>query len=243
MKPTLTFLSALLLCGCVSLQTFAAQKPKAGVKTVTWAITPDPKLPNVLILGDSISIGYTLHVRELLKGKANVFRPHRPDGKRPENCSGTTAGIQRIDRWLAAQEKWDVIHFNWGLHDLKHVNAETGKNSNSFDDPQQAAPDAYEKNLKQIVAKLKATGAELIFATTTPYPDGVKPARLPADAKRYNDIATKIAKANDIAVNDLYSAILPRLKELQNPINVHFNKAGSAFLAKQVAAEIESALR
>jgi len=224
----------------------AVRKPKAGVAAETtlgpWAIEPNPKLPNVLILGDSISIGYTLQVRELLKGKANVFRPHVPGGKRPMNCAGTTSGVQKIDDYLAAQKKWDVIHFNWGLHDLKHVHPKTGQNSNSFDDPQQAAPDAYEKNLKEIVGKLKATGAKLIFATTTPYPDGVKPARLPADAKRYNDIALKIMKANGVAVNDLYSAVLPKLDKLQKPVNVHFSNEGSAFLAERVARAITPAL-
>ena len=56
-------------------------------RKANWNFTPDVDLPNVLILGDSISIGYTLQVRELLKGKANVFRPVNPTGTRPVNCS------------------------------------------------------------------------------------------------------------------------------------------------------------
>ena len=42
-------------------------------KAYKWQLVPDPSLPNVLILGDSISIGYTLYVREMLKGKANAL--------------------------------------------------------------------------------------------------------------------------------------------------------------------------
>src|SRR5690554_6092851 len=84
-------------------------------------------LPNVLILGDSISIGYTPFVQEYLKGKANVFRPVFENGK-PENCQGTTNGIKNIDRWLGTK-KWNIIHFNFGLHDIKHVDPVTGKNS------------------------------------------------------------------------------------------------------------------
>jgi hypothetical protein len=38
-------------------------------------INDDPALPRVLLIGDSISMGYTLPVRTALKGKANVHRP------------------------------------------------------------------------------------------------------------------------------------------------------------------------
>jgi len=70
-----------------------------------------PALPRVLLIGDSISIGYTVPVRELLKGAANVHRI-------PENGGPTTRGLERLDAWLGTNH-WDVIHFNWGLHDLK----------------------------------------------------------------------------------------------------------------------------
>jgi hypothetical protein len=66
-------------------------------------------LPRVLLIGDSISMGYTLDVRELLKGKANVHRI-------PTNGGPTTNGLKNIKAWLG-DSKWDVIHFNWGLHD------------------------------------------------------------------------------------------------------------------------------
>jgi choline-sulfatase len=217
-------------------------QPAAETVRGPWAITPDPKLPNVLILGDSISIGYTLKVREALQAKANVFRPCSANGMRAENCNGTTNGVQKTDGWLTGQ-KWDVIHFNFGLHDLKHVSP-TNKNvnSNSLDDPRQAEPQEYRENLSKIVAKLKATGAKLIYATTTSYPDGCSPARLPADANVYNNIATEIMRANDIEINDLHAACHDRLSDLQLPKNVHFNGAGEAFQAKIVADAIERAL-
>lgn len=70
-------------------------------------------LPRVLLIGDSISIGYTLHVRELLKGKANVHRI-------PANGGPTTNGVTHLKTWLG-DSKWDVIHFNFGLHDLVYM--------------------------------------------------------------------------------------------------------------------------
>lgn len=60
-------------------------------------VHPDRK--RVLILGDSISIGYTPFVRETLQADAVVVRPILSDGQ-PENCDGTTRGVQEIDRWL-----------------------------------------------------------------------------------------------------------------------------------------------
>lgn len=202
------------------------------------------ELPKVLILGDSISIGYTPHVKRLLKGKANVFRPTNAKGK-PENCAGTVNGIRQIDRWLAAEGgKWSVIHFNFGLHDLKRVDAKTKKNSNNPNDPHQSNPELYEKQLSQIVTKLLATKATLIFATTTPVPaGGVKPYRDVNDPERYNAIAKKIMEKNGIEVNDLFAFAEPKMKEIQIPVNVHFTKKGSEDLGKQVANVILKKLK
>lgn len=235
-----SFLSAAAVL--LSASCLMAQKD-APAKQGKWAETPDAKLPNVLILGDSISIGYTLQVRELLEGKANVFRPHVPDGTKPENCGGTTRGVASIDRWLG-DRKWDVIHFNWGLHDLKHV-TEPGGNTVSKDpkDPVQATVEQYTKNLQKIVDRLEETDATLIFATTTPVvPNTTGPLREPESPGKYNAAALKIMKKHDIAVNDLYSFCEPQVAKLQRPKNVHFTAEGSQTLAEQVAAAIEKAL-
>lgn len=203
---------------------------------VKRAFTPDPNLPNVLILGDSISMGYTLEVRKLLAGKANVFRP-------AENCQGTTVGVANIDRWLADQ-KWAVIHFNWGLHDLKHVKvAGENKNSSSPADPVQATVEQYGKNMAELVKKLQATGAKLVFATTTPVAPGTtNPLREPEAPAKYNEAALKIMTANKIKVDDLYGFVLPKLGKIQKRQNVHFTPAGSQLLAEQVAKAISAEL-
>src|SRR3954447_25970495 len=72
-----------------------------------WEYTPDPKLPNVLIIGDSISMGYTPPLREVLRGKANIFHPMRPDGKLPANCFYTSVCLTDLDKWLGST-KWSV---------------------------------------------------------------------------------------------------------------------------------------
>ncbi len=194
-------------------------------------------MPRVLILGDSISIGYTPYVKEMLASEAEVTRPN-------ENCQGTTNGIKKIDQWLG-DTHWDVIHFNFGLHDLKHVDAVTGKNSDNPKDPQQADIRQYAKNLQVITEKIKNSSTKAIFATTTPFPATVKnPVRYPEDAPKYNRSALKIMRKYHIAIDDLYAfALQDKIKALQIPDNVHFTKEGSMAIAQHVADSIRTALR
>ncbi|MDF7823590.1 sulfatase-like hydrolase/transferase [Pontiellaceae bacterium B12227] len=234
-----------LLCTC-TMHLYAA--PEAGSHAETnrktdWTFTPDAALPNVLILGDSISIGYTRQVRELLKGKANVYRPVNADGTRPKNCNGTVVGLKVAEPMLKAHE-WSVIHFNWGLHDLKHVKKPyTNIKSNDPNDPQQSTPQEYEANLREIVQALRKTDARLVFATTTPVvPGTLNPLRTPEAPVEYNAIAVKIMEENQIRMNDLHAYCLPNLAEWQQPKNVHFTPMGQQALAERVAAVISEEL-
>ena len=199
-----------------------AQNPHPSLKP----IQDNPKLPRVLLIGDSISMGYTIPVRKLLAGKANVHRV-------PENAAFTGHGLKQLDSWLSAGN-WDVIHFNFGLHDIKRM--DHGKQQVSLAD--------YEANLRTIVARLKKTGAKLIFATTTPVPEGkVSPPRIPADVEAYNDAALGVMKENGLGVTDLYSYAVRYSSEIQLPENVHFHERGYEALAKEVARRINEALR
>ena len=192
-------------------------------------------LPRVLLLGDSISIGYTVPVQKLLAGKANVHRA-------PTNCGPTTRGLQQLDRWIG-DKKWDVIHFNWGLHDLKYLGP-GGQNLADPSDPTskpQVPIDEYEKNLRQLVAKLKKTDARLIWCSTTPVPQGAK-GRVVGDSVKYNAVAAQVMQEHGVAVNDLYAFTKPQLKEIQKPADVHFTPAGSRALAEHVVAQISKAL-
>jgi len=195
-------------------------------------ITDIANLPRVLLIGDSISLGYTLPVRELLKGQANV---HRALG----NSGDTTRGLQQLDTWLGTG-KWDVIHFNFGLHDLKWLDAK-GKYV-APDQGKQVNPlPAYEANLRQLVTRLQATGAKLLWCSTTPVPDGsagrVKDAELD-----YNRIAAKVMQEKWIAIDDLHALVAPHQPQWQLPHNVHFSPEGYRALAAQVAASIRAQL-
>ena len=198
--------------------------------------------PKVLIIGDSISLGYTPVLQGILHKQVEIIRPLNKNGGWI-NCQGTKFSREMMDEWLAAGQ-FDVIHFNFGLHDLKHVHPETGRNSTDPTHPQQSNLEQYEKNLREIVAKLKATDAKLIFATTTPYPDKPGgPLRRSDQPAKYNQAALRIMKENGIRVNDLHGFVLPRMDELLLPNNVHFRPAANLELAEQVANEIKAALR
>ena len=211
----------------------AAQQPAEQPKvTVFTPAGEDPALPRVLLIGDSISIGYTLNVREYLAGKANVQRI-------PENGGPTTRGLKNIDAWLG-DKPWDLIHFNWGLHDLKYIVREEGEKPN-LEGGQQVPPEAYVKNLDTLVKRLKQTGAKLIWAATTPVPEGAA-GRIPGDSKVFNAAALKVMKKHGVPVNDLYAHIFPHLAKYQREADVHFFPEGSAFLGRKVADEILAAL-
>jgi lysophospholipase L1-like esterase len=215
----------------------------AGIVPAARGVAAD-ELPRVLLLGDSISIGYTPYVQQMLRDEAVVIRPMRSETA-AENCSGTTYGGEHVERWLKlGGGRWDVIHFNFGLHDLKRVDPQSGAPSDNPQHPRQAELDKYEAQLRTIVEKLQATGATLIFATTTPVPEGrVRPHRDVEDPPRYNEAALRVMKQYKVAINDLYGFALPRLEQIQHPVNVHFTPEGSRVLAEQVVRHIREALR
>lgn len=200
--------------------------PKERIEPAFVPVEDAAGLPRVLLLGDSISIGYTLPVRELLKGKANVHRP-------PTNCSSTGNALNQLDSWLG-KGKWDLIHFNFGLHDAKLPP----------EGVRHAPPAVYEKNLRELVKRLQATAATLVWASTTPVPNGgnLSPTRRFGSIDEYNAIARKVMAENGVKINDLNAEITPVLSTTQNPNDVHYTSEGSAILAKAVAESVAAGI-
>lgn len=212
-----------------------------GTRKCRFAQAATSSHPKALLLGDSISIGYTDFVVGILDGEVDVHRPLNANGGYL-NCEGTTKAKAEIDSWLGVGS-WDVIHFNFGLHDLKHVDPVTGRNSRKPEDPQQANVEQYAENLEAIVTKLKSTKAPLIFATTTPYPDDPGgPLRDPGQPERYNAAALAIMRRHGVTVNDLYGLVHSRMDEFLPPRNVHPRRAAYLVMARQVVAHLRKAL-
>ncbi len=189
----------------------------------------DPGLPRVLIIGDSISIGYTPRVRKLLDGKANVHRPKT-------NCRWSAFGNENVLQWIG-DEKWDLIHFNFGLWDWYGWSQEN-----------KSTPQTYATSLDGVVRKLKKSGARLIFAVTTPPCVGperkVKVVITNERADEFNKAARAVMKKHGVLINDLYSVIgNDRAKYQRGENDVHYNEAGRDLLAAQVSKMILKGLK
>ena len=192
--------------------------------------------PKVLIMGDSISIGYTPYVVENLKGLAEVKR-HRG------NAGPTIRGLAKIEEWLG-EEKWDLIHFNWGLWDLcyRHPQSKEQGRRDKKHGTLTTTLDQYEKNLDRLAARLKKTKAKLIWAHTSTVPDG-EAGRKVADDDKYNEVAARVMKRHGIPIHDLNSLTDEFPPELfVKPGDVHYKPEGSKKIGQAVAKEISLAL-
>ena len=194
------------------------KRDKIAGKSNAWDfVKDDPKLPRVLLIGDSVSRGYTQPTRKVLEGKANVHRA-------PTNCGPTASGVKNLDVWLG-EGKWDIIHFNFGIHDRSTPAAD------------------YVKRLEEIVSRLEKTGAKLIWASTTPIPDNPAQKQTAASIVEKNALAAEVMKKHGIPTDDLFAAITPHLAKLQNPNDVHFSGEGYDFLGAKVGEAILGRLK
>lgn len=245
------FITSLLLTSTVTLATEAkdAWQKLTGEKQAKRPeftyIQNNPNLANVLLYGDSISIGYTNRVREKLQGQANVYRLYRNGGESGSVVKKMTLmqkTMQNKDLTQPWNFEWDVIHFNVGLHDLKYVR--NGKLDKQKGD-QVSSISSYKENLHAIVEYLQklAPNAQLIFATTTPVPEGAD-GRFAGDAVKYNLAALDVLQHYpSIKINDLYTLTKPhQQKWWVKPGDVHYNKQGKNAQGDQVAGLIRSAL-
>jgi len=231
-----TKLIPLLFTAMLALHAFGqVQNTKPKRPNPMAPIKEMPGLPRVLLIGDSISIGYTLPTRALLKGKVNLHRI-------PTNGGPTIKGLEQIDTWLG-KKKWDVIHFNWGLHDLKYMGP-NGENLFPKDKggKVQVPIQEYEKNLERLVVRMKKTNAKLIWRNTTPVPPGSK-GRYVGDSIKYNAAAARVMIRHGIPTHDLFTMSKKRMKEIMLPANVHYTKDGSEVLGGDVAMVILEALK
>ena len=193
-------------------------------------------LPRILIIGDSISIGYTPFVSEIYDGRAEVSR-------NPGNAQHTGTGLEKLDEWLGDGD-WDLIHFNWGLHDLcyRHPDSPNLGRRDKERGFLTTSLEQYETNLDTLVRRLMQTGARLVWGNTSFVPDG-ELGRKKGDDLRYNAVAEKVMKRYGVPTNDIRSltASFPA-NRFRAPGDVHYTKEGSQAIALQVADAIDRAM-
>jgi acyl-CoA thioesterase-1 len=211
----------------------AANPADKPVDPALLQVEEDPKLPRVLLIGDSITMGYTPALRELLKGKANVQHP-------TQNCGPSSRIVSNLDQYLG-KKPWDVIQLNCGIHDVTYMNEDRKLTTPKDGGRPQVSLDEYRTNLEQIVARLKKTGAKLIWCTTTPISEPA-PYRIAGDVDRYNDVALQIMHNHGIQITDLHGEVLKHGAPKWDAGGVHFTPDGYQDLAAWAAPAIQNAL-
>lgn len=188
----------------------------------TWEVRPekaDPALPNVALVGDSITRNYFPEVRRELSGVANVYL----------FASSICVGDPRLEDQLAEFVRMEgvrftVIHFNNGLHGWDYSEEEYRKGF-----------PAYLKAIRAMSPK-----AALIWTSSTPMktpPGGASNARVQAR----NAIALSLVQNAHIALDDQYTLMSPHQDLYQD--GVHFNETGSNMQGKQAAEMIRTHLK
>jgi hypothetical protein len=210
---------------CAALTPLAAQRPVTIPEEIewTWEVRPphpDPKLPNVLLLGDSISRNYFPEVRKSLTSIANVYLM----------ASSTSVGDPRLERQLrefAATEKvrFRVVHFNNGMHGWAYT-----------EDQYKIAFPAFLRSVQALVEK----GGSLIWASTTPVRSDAATGATNPRVEQRNRIALGFVTAERIPLDDQFS-LMQQHQDLYED-SVHFNSAGANIQGDQAAAMIRAAL-
>jgi hypothetical protein len=201
-----------------------AQAPTSKTEEIewTWEVRPepaDPKLPNVLLLGDSITRNYYPEVKRQLSGVANVYLM----------ASSTSLGdprlVRQIEEFSAAEAvQFSVVHFNNGMHGWAYSEKE------------------YKEAFPAFLAELHAIApkAAFVWATTTPVKTEKEPGPTNARVNARNAIAELIVKPAGIPIDDQHGLMLQHADTYQD--SVHFNDQGANIQGKQAAQTIRGLL-
>jgi lysophospholipase L1-like esterase len=189
----------------------------------------EAKLRKVVLIGDSIRIGYQEYVEEFLKGLAVV--------RFPKGSSFTSTDVLiHVDDWIIAH-KPDVVHINCGLHDVRREKS-TGKIKTPLG--------RYKADISKILQRIvHGTSAKLIWATSTPvneeWHNEIKDFdRFLDDIRVYNAVSIEICRELGVEVNDLYGRISKAGADaLLAPDGVHFVEEGWRTLGREVAERIK----
>lgn len=185
-------------------------------------------MKNILLIGDSIRMGYDKSVKKSLEGKANVYFPG-------ENCRFASFVLRYVHEYgaLVKDGAPDIIHWNAGLWDCLRL----------FEEEPHTPKDVYAYYIERICKRIKKLypEAKVIFATCTT----VLSEKMDKNFKRYNeeiaeynDIAVNVVKKYGFEINDLYS-LSATLGENAHSDPVHYyTSAGTEAFTKQVLSHI-----
>ena len=182
-------------------------------------------MKKVLLLGDSIRENYQDAVTAALAGRAEVVHP-APNGA----FASYTLCLLRV--WLAELGTPDIVHWNNGIWDTFLRYTEDGPFT---------PVDEYVRTLSRILRELRKTGAQVVFATSTPCRDPHRD----LDSRRiawYNHEALALMRREGVDIDDLWSTVAADIPNLICADNVHLSDAGKRACAAQVVRSVEKYL-
>ncbi|MBQ7387072.1 MAG: SGNH/GDSL hydrolase family protein [Clostridia bacterium] len=190
-------------------------------------------MKKVVLMGDSIRMGYDKYVKEALEGVAEVYYPS-------ENCKFAQYTYRFAHEWKKDGNfptDADLVHWNAGLWDLIELGG---------DEPISTL-DYYTNIIARVDKRLRRLypNAKMVFATSTP----VLEAKCRPDFRRHNSIieqynaaAIKALEGTGTIINDLYS-IAAKAPESYHSDAVHYyTKEGTQLLGGQVLSVISNEL-
>jgi lysophospholipase L1-like esterase len=218
----LTVAAILLVNGFAATMRAQEQASRPEEVEWTWEVRPahpDPKLPNVLLVGDSITRNYYPEVQRQLADAANVYL------FASSACVGDPRLLSQLSEFVAMESvPFRVVHFNNGMHGWTYSEAE------------------YKAGFPDYLAKIRAIAPEaaLIWATTTPVKAESAPGPTNARIRERNSIAQVLIQAAAIPIDDQYALMLKYPDRYQD--NVHFDNQGSVIQGQQTAQDIRNLL-
>lgn len=197
-----------------------------GLLIAAGAARAQGEKPRVVLIGDSIRMGYAPAVAARLEGVAEVISP-------AENGGDSGNVLAHLEEWVVRQ-KPTIVHLNCGLHDLRRPRGGDGH---------EVELDRYQENLRRIVVRIRErTGAHLIFAATTPILDdrhaarGLEFDRTEADVRAYNAAARSVMFAAGVPIHDLHWLVDKHGAEtMLDRDGTHFTPEANERLAEAVA--------
>ena len=192
----------------------------------------DKNMKNVLLIGDSIRMGYDKAVKNTLKGKANVYFPE-------ENCRFASYVLRYIHEYkrILGDNRVDVLHWNVGLWDCLRM----------FGEEPHTPVDVYAYYIERICIRIKKLfpDAQVIFATST----SVQSELMSPDFKRYNEeievynaAAVKVVSKYGFQVNDLYAVSVLLPEEAHSDAVHYYTSMGTKIFTEQVLSYLLPAL-
>lgn len=189
-------------------------------------------MKNVLLVGDSIRLGYDKAVKASLDGKANVYFPE-------ENCRFASYVLRYIHEYkdLVKNGDVDVLHWNAGLWDCLRL----------FEEDPHTPIDVYAYYIDRICVRIKKVfpHARVIFATSTSVQSermSVNFKRYNEEIERYNEAAVAVVKKHGFEVNDLYAVSVSLPAEAHSDAVHYYTPMGTEAFTKQVLSYLAPAL-